>query len=441
MKKDDFLLVYPKPTGDSPTCLTPLSILFPGALFEKMGKQVVYFDERFDSDDILVDLIKSSNEIGVSCFTGYQSGRAARILKLAKQINSKIITGVGGVHPRLLPEQVLAESFIDKVWTDRVYGEDLFPYNERTKVHFQRTDMQYFTSRGCPFSCAFCALRSDWEPKDIRAIDRELKIIHADIGFKTISFTDPNISFCSYKENGKVIKLDKIKRIRQIGAILRDINVKWDGNIRSPDLSPEMFEALVYSNCYSLEIGCESGNDYFLTHVIRKGHGVDAIKNAVKNNKGSGISIMYSFIAHMPREKPEYLLDTMDLIDYIVENDPTARISIFSYAPYPGSPMYQDALKGVEGFPKFTPPTNLEGWGGLHLMQSAIYWIAGLCFRLDNTKKNFPGNDWKIIEPYIELAKKKWKDRDIKEFPCNEVEMLISTQMEKHRKKELKTAQ
>ena len=80
MPKYDVLLAYPKPTDDSPTLLTPLSILYPGALFESKGKKVAYFDQRFDSQEMLDELILCSDEIGVSCFTGRQAGHAARIL-------------------------------------------------------------------------------------------------------------------------------------------------------------------------------------------------------------------------------------------------------------------------------------------------------------------------------------------------------------------------
>jgi hypothetical protein len=431
MSKIDMLMVYPKPTADSPTQLTPLSILHPGAWFEAQGMEVAYFDERFDPPEMLDDLIKDSKEIGVSAFTGFQVGHAARILKRAKQLNPSIVTGVGGYHARTVgAAEVLAEPFVDKVWMEPTYGEDLFPYNERTRIHFERTEMQYFTSRGCPFPCSFCALRSPWEPQHVDRLDRELKIIHNDIGFKEISFSDPNIGFGVWKgEDGKTQRLDRVQRMRDIGGILRDLDVRWDGNIRSPYLTPEMIEALVESNCFSLEIGCESGNDHFLKKIIRKGHGVDAIKQAAKNVRGSGISVMYSFIAYMPRETPEMLNDTFDLIDWIVDTDPDARVSMYHYAPYPGSPMYEDAVRGVDGFPKFTPPTTMEGWGDLRLMVSPIYWIAGLNFRMDNTRKNFPGDDFAKIEPYVKLAREKWRKRDMTDFPCAEVEALIATQI------------
>jgi len=429
----DILLAYPKPTTDSPNRLTPLSILFPGAMFEKQGLKVAYFDERFDSEEMLIDLIKHSKEIGVSAFSGYQAGRAARILKKAKGINPSIITSVGGHHPRILPEQVLAEPFVDKIWADRVYGEDLFPYNKRTKIHFQRTDMQYLTSRGCPYACSFCSLSSSWDPVDIKRLDRELKTIYEGVGFKKISFADPNIACGFYRDGDRIITIDRVKRIREIGKILRDINVRWDGNIRADYTTPEMVDALVYSKCYSLEFGCESGNDYFLQKVIKKGCGIDSIKRAVQNIRGSGISVMYSFMANMPRETREMLMETLDLIDWIVQTDHDARVSIYNYAPYPGTPMYEDAVAGVEGYPKFTPPTSMKGWGSLSLMHSPLYWIAGLCFRKDNARKNFPGEDWNLIQPYIELAEKKWRERDIDNFPGEEVEALIAKQIEKHK--------
>ena len=434
MKKIDMLLAYPKPTDDSPTQPTPLSILHPGAYFEAQGKTVAYFDERFDSPEMLDDLIKDSSEIGVSAFTGFQVGHAARILQRAKQLNPSIITGVGGYHPRTVGgAEVLAEPFVDKVWMEPTYGEDLFAYNDQTRIHFERTEMQYFTSRGCPMPCSFCALRSPWEPQDVSRLDRELKTIHDDIGFKEISFSDPNIGFGSWKgEDGKTQRMDRVQRIRDIGKIMNDLGVRWDGNIRSPYLTHEMVDALVESKCFSIEIGCESGNDYFLKKVIRKGHGIEAIKQAARNVRGSGISIMYSFIAYMPRETPEMLADTFDLIDWIVDTDPDARVSMYHYAPYPGSPMYEDAINGVEGFPKFTPPTTMQGWGDLRLMVSPIYWIAGLNFRMDNTRKNFPGDDWRKIEPYVKLAQDKWRKREMDEFPCAEVEALIGEQIRKH---------
>jgi len=435
-KKIDMLMAYPNPTDDSPYGLTPLSILYPGAMFEEQGKTVEYWDGRWDPPDMLDDLIRDAKEIGVSAFTGYQSGHAADILTRAKRLNPSIITHVGGHHARLCPDDVKAEWFVDNVWPERSYGENLFPYSKAARRLWARGDVQYITSAGCPYACSFCALRSAWSPRPIEQIDRELKILHNERGFSEVSFTDPNIGFEQYKQDGKWERVSRIQRLRDIGRILRDLGVRWDGNIRSNYFTPELVDVLAESGCFSIEIGCESGNEHFLRKVIQKGHGVESIKNAARLVKGSGISIMYSFIRGMPRETDEAKRDTLDLIDWIVQTDPDARISLYNYAPYPGGPAYEDAVAGVDGYPKFIPPTTMAGWGKLKLMVSPAYWVTGLCFRLDNSRKNFQGDDWRLIEPYVNLARQRWKDRDIDNFPAEEVEALISAQVARNRKRE-----
>ncbi len=156
-----------------------------------------------------------------------------------------------------------------------------------------------------------------------------------------------------------------------------------------------------------------------------------AIQNACRALLGTGISLQYSFITGMPRETLAQRQKTFDLIDWIVATDPVARVSIYQYAPYPGSPMYDDAVAGVEGFPRFVPPTTMEGWGRLPLMRSPAYWIAGLCFRQENTHKNFPGEEMALIQPYVDLARAQWKARDVDTFPVEEVEALIAGQVVK----------
>ena len=427
----DWVLAYPMPTRDSPTQLTPLSIMYPGAMLEAEGKGVEYWDARWDSPEMLDDLIRDADNIGVSAFTGYQTGEAARILMRAKELKPSITTHVGGHHARLCTEDVKAEPFVDNVWPNRYYGEHLFPYSHAARRLWRRGDVQYTTSVGCPYACSFCALRSPWSPRSIEKIEHELRILHDDIGFTDVSFTDPNVGFERYREGGQWHRSVRIQRIGAIGRILGDLGVNWDGNIRCDYIDPELVTVLADSRCVSLEFGCESGNDHFLRKVIKKGHGVEAIRNAAECVRGSGISVMYSFIRGMPRETEDAKQDTLDLIDWIVQADSAARISLYQYAPYPGGAAYEDAIQGVDGYSTFVPPRTMVGWGELKLMASAAYWVTGLCFRQDNTRRNFPGDDWQLIEPYVEFARQRWKERDIDNFPAEEVEVLVSRQVAK----------
>lgn len=428
----EWVLAYPTPTEDSPVGLTPLSIMQPGAMFQARGLSVKYFDQRYDPPGMFDDLVKEAKNCGVSCFTGKQSAYASDLLARAKKINPKVRTHVGGHHARLCTDDVRAEPNVDNVWPDRWYGEEFFPWSEEDKRLWKRGDVQYQTSRGCSYGCGFCALRSPWIPTPVDRIEKELSMI-AELrgGLDYISLTDPNAGQGFGRNEQGNFKIDRLQRMKDIGGIFKRIGLKWDGNIRSDYITPEYRDAIVDSGCNSLEFGAESGNDYFLRKVIRKGHGIDAIKKANILFSDTPISVMNSFIRGMPRETHAQWLDTMDMIDWIMEEAPNARVSVFNFTPYPGGPAYDEAVAGVGGYPAFNPPKTMRGWGELNLMVDNTYWCAGMNFRLDNSRKNFQGKDWKIIEPYISLARKFWISRTPEEFPGVEVEALIAKQVQK----------
>lgn len=430
----DWIFAYPLPTSDSPFALTPLSIMFPGKMKEDEGCTVEYWDARYDPQSMLDDYLKEAKNVGVSAFTGFQCAHAADILERAKRLNPKIITHVGGHHARLCTEDVRREPFVDNVWPERQYHEHAFPFSPATHRLWKRGDLQYLTSSGCPYACTFCALRSQWSPRPLDQLEKEMNEICELTGATEISFCDPNAGYHKHRVDGVTQHVNRVERMQGIGKILRPLGMRWDGNLRADYITPEYTEAMAESGCYSIEFGCESGNEWFLKNVIKKGHGIDAIKNANTCMHGSGISVMNSWVRGMPHETFDQWTDTMNLIDWIMETAPEARASVYRFTPYPGGPAYDMAVKG-EGIAKFDPPKTMRGWGELKLMVDATYWVAGLCFRLDNTEKNFPGDDWKLIEPYVLKARQLWKERRVDDFTLEDVaavERLIAFQIRKH---------
>ena len=431
-KPIDWTLIYPIPTEDSPVTLTPLSIMYPGAMLEAEGKRVAYVDLRWDDWDMMEQLIKDSANVGVSAFTGKQCARAAEILERVKQIDKRIVTHVGGHHARLCPEDVAAEPNVDVVWKEKSYGEDLFPFSEGAQRLWKRGEMQYITSTGCPYGCTFCALRSAWTPRPIEKIEQEITAIQELTGFTELSLTDPNMGFDRTRVNGVNQKVDRVERLTAIGKIFRDRGIRYDCNLRADYITPEVVDAMAGGGCFSVEFGAESGNDEFLQKHIRKGHGTQAVLDANKYMHGSGISVMNSFVRGMPKETHDQWLDTMQHIDTIMEIAPEARASVYKFTPYPGGPAFDLACAGI-GIEKFNPPKTMKEWGNMPLMVDSTYWVTGLCFRLDNTRKNFPPQDWHLIEPYVLEARRLWKGRRPEEFKhVAEVERLIQFQIRKH---------
>ena len=432
MKRERILMAYPLPSTDSSYGLTPLSIMMPGAMFEAKGYDTLYWDQRFDPQENFDQIVRDVDHVAVSCFTGKQSAFASDLLERAKRIKPKVITHVGGHHARLCTKDVEAEPHVDRVWPERYYGEEFFPWSNGAKRLWKRGVVQFQTSRGCPYACSFCCLRSSWYAKDLVRIERELNMI-AELrgGLDEISLTDPNLGFEREKIDGKWNVHERVNRMRAMGKVFRALGVKVDGNVRSDYITPEYVDALAAAGFNSLEFGAESGNEEFLRKVIHKGHGVDSIKNANRLMHGTGVSVMNSFIRGMPRERHDQWLDTMELIDWIMDAAPEARVSIYKFTPYPGGPAYDDALNGVDGYPRFIPPKTMKAWGEMPLMVDNTYWCAGMCFRPDNSRKNFPGDEWALIEPYIALAKRLWRERRPEDFPGEQVEALIKAQVAK----------
>jgi len=131
---------------------------------------------------------------------------------------------------------------------------------------------------------------------------------------------------------------------------------------------------------------------------------------------------MYSFLAYAPHETEEQRRATYDLIDWIVDTDPLARVSLYRFAPYPGSPLFDDAVAGRGtgyGCEQFKPPSDHGGMGPAqahgvpYLLDSRVVLSGPTTLGPTST-----GTDYKLIEPYVELAKKKWAARDPRTSPA-----------------------
>jgi radical SAM superfamily enzyme YgiQ (UPF0313 family) len=451
----DCVLTYPIPTKDSPTKGVALSIFYPGAELERNGLSVEYFDERFDKFEDLVSLLKKGVLcLGVSSMTGFQLIGSKKIMETAKKINPKIYTIFAGVHPSLLPEQSIKESFVDFV----IWGEgektmlelvkalkngqkdfsDIeglywkkegraivnkprqfmdpsewpFPMTPKSRKYFkiaaERGELMFQASRGCPYNCNFCYNqifnKRTWRPMPLDKFEKELKIFVDEFKVKNIYVNDDNIG--SNKE-----------RIKKIAQILKSHNLSWTTSIRCPDITEETARILEESGCYELLLGVESGSERVLNEVVNKmhPHGVEDTRNCARILSKTNIHGRYNFIAGLPSETKEEMKQSMDLADWIWKTDKNAKITFDAYSPYPGSKLYDEAVKAG-----FKEPQDLEGWSKMTLSNEVnpiagnLYYISGLRFRGkkgDSTDRNFPGLKRLIILPFEMSAHIRWRLR------------------------------
>ena len=358
--------------------------------------EVIILDERLEKNilekiDCLLD--DSVLCLGLSVMTGEQITSA---ISISKKYHDKVKIVWGGVHPTILPDNTIVEEYIDYVI--RGDGEEAFLnlliYLDKGKVekelflsktndnHYINclTDLNksninfkdefinpsYFlrrdgmnkaftieTSRGCPHQCAFChntILGHKYRTVDVEYVENTIQYLANNYGIDGIVFQEDNF-FLDINRAEKII--EKLGQYKNIG---------WKANSRISYFEKiaedkEIMNDLLKSDCRVLQFGIESGSDRILK-LINKKITTEQIISINKKLSQYDIKLRYNFIIGFPTETVEEIRKTMKFLKKLMEdNDNLEPPFVNIYTPYPGTPIFDLAIK--QGF---DPPSTLEEW-------------------------------------------------------------------------------
>ena len=301
--------------------------------------------------------------VGVSCLMTVQRHNAFNVCRLAKEVNHKIITVIGGCHPSAFPKETLKNQYIDVV----VIGEgeqamlDIVQKNERGIIRKKIIDInsipwpardllpidkyfrinmpenifspnkrviQVLTSRGCPFSCVFCSttnLHGKWRGRDEMDVFREIEYLVDEYGVDEINFVDENLV------------MDR-KRIERIMDGLSTLDISWSnpGGIWIDGLDEKLLEKMKRAGCYQLTFPVESINKEILKKVIHKPLKVDRVENLVRYCHKLGIDVHVFFVEGFPEQTK---VDMMNDFEY-AKRVGFDSASFHIITPLPGSRLY-----------------------------------------------------------------------------------------------------
>lgn len=191
-------------------------------------------------------------------------------------------------------------------------------------------------TRGCPYHCTFCAVRSITGNK-IRAhsvsyIMNEIKYLQSNFGIDEVCFIDDN--FLVFKN----LVMDLCKQIIQ-----QKLNIKWSCfGIRLDRVDKEILDLMEKSGCYMLTVGIESGSQRILDHM-KKNLTVELIKEKIKFiNDETHIKIIANFILGYPLEKEDDIYKTIRLAREL----PLHGANFFPFHPTPGTEIYNELIAG-----------------------------------------------------------------------------------------------
>ena len=365
------------------SCLPSLGLAYIASYLEKHNHHVKILD--CTAEQISLDLIEEKLKkydkpdfIGLTASTPLINN-ALEIAKIAKSLFPETKTILGGVHPSVLPGEVLSNPSVDFVVRDE--GEETFKeivegkppkdilglsykkVNEATgnteKVHnsprpliknldeipppayhllpmdkyypaignYKRLPaMSLFATRGCPGRCTFChrAFRGIVRPRSAINIINEIKLLQKNYGIKEISFYDD--TFTLFK---KVV--DEFCDI----ITKEKIDITWSCFTRVDHIEENLLSKMKKAGCHLILFGVETADKQIMKN-INKNISLDQVIKVVKAARKIGIETRASFLFGNPGETKETIKKT---IDFAIKLDPD-EVQFNITTVYPGTEMY-----------------------------------------------------------------------------------------------------
>ncbi|UCD84418.1 MAG: cobalamin-dependent protein, partial [Deltaproteobacteria bacterium] len=402
------LLIYPPSTatiGHPRPCAPPMGIAYLGAILKKVY-EVKLLDTTIEGhrnienlgnghvryglmDEEIKKIISdySPDMVGVTCLYSSQMPFVRKICQLTKEINTKIITIIGGTHPSFLVSDSLKDKSIDFIILGE--GEDTLPsllnqlnnnhdytdldgiafqkdgqvqINPRTKYIENLDNLPFpawellpiskyskinipmsitfkskyrapiMTSRGCPAKCIFCSSVNFWghryRSRSPENVINEIELLVKEYKIKEIQFLDDNL----------ILNKERAKEIFQ-GIIDRKLNIFWNtpNGIALWKLDEELLQLMKASGCYELTLAIESGDQEVLSNIIKKPLNLDRVESLTRSIQKLKIRTHSFFIVGFPGETKENIHRTLSFARKL-------RLTsswVFIANPLPGTKLFE----------------------------------------------------------------------------------------------------
>jgi len=216
------------------------------------------------------------------------------------------------------------------------------PY-EKFPMHYYRmlrmpkvksTDFCFplMSARGCSFKCTFCyRMDPGYRMRTPGPLLDEIEMLHKDYGITYIAFQDDLLM--SSVEHTEAVCLEFLKR---------NLPVRWNCNGRLNYCSEELLRLMKDAGCRFINYGIESMDQKVLNNM-KKGLRPEMIIKGVEDTLKVGISPGLNFIFGNKGDNKKTIKSTVDFM--LKYDDFAQKRTIRPVTPYPGSPLYYDAIK------------------------------------------------------------------------------------------------
>jgi len=277
--------------------------------------------------------------LGYECFDYVVLGEGDESLsKLVRCISEKNgFSGIDGLAYRRSGQVVIQpkSSYIQDIDSLPFPSYHLLSLNEYPEAphgtfYKKRPFISMFTSRGCPYDCAYCANPNmwghAWRARSPEKIVTEISYLTEKFRIKEIHFEDDNFTL----SRNRVIKICQ-------GILENNMDIAWKcpNGVRVEQLDLETIQLMRRAGCYSLSFGIESGVQEILDNV-NKDLDLSKLRRVISWARDAGIFTIGFFIFGLPGETPDTIEST---IRYAKSLDLDAtQFNIF--VPFPGTELF-----------------------------------------------------------------------------------------------------
>ncbi|HET6386396.1 MAG TPA: radical SAM protein [Armatimonadota bacterium] len=417
----------------------PLGLLAVGSHLDPAQYEVVIVDGRLkpDPEAALREHLTDALCLGVSVLTGNPIRDAIKISRSARAARPDLPIIWGGWHPSLFGCECLAETSVDI--TVQAQGEETFaeivrridegqsmegcegcayrsdsgevrlnaPRAMNGVSHFRahnygllpveeyfrlkgKRQIDYISSQGCHFRCAFCAdpfvYGRKWTGLDPERMGEEIRALWRAYRFDDLNFQDETF-------------FTRVERVDAVAEefLRRRLPITWAATMRADqgDRLPEAVMAKCrQSGLRRVLIGVESGSQEMIDR-IRKDIKLAQVFASADKCRRHDVGAIFPFIVGFPDESEVSVQASFEVAKRLRSLSPRFTTPFFYFKPYPGSSITEDAVR--KGY---RLPDSLEEWADFDFVGSAGPWVSPEKYQRVERFKFYQQIAWDRVKPW-----------------------------------------
>jgi anaerobic magnesium-protoporphyrin IX monomethyl ester cyclase len=444
----------------------PLALLAIGSELDPSEYEVVIVDARLDPDaeKTVLSHIGAAVCLGITVLTGAPISDALQISRAAKRARPDLPVVWGGWHPSMFARECLLESSVDvavrgqgeetfveivgrlvegrslhgcagctvrladgtilenpprplaAIDKFRAHDYGLIPVERYFELKGKR-QLDYISSQGCNFRCAFCSdpfvYGRKWVGLEPVRMALRLKELWERYRFDDVNFQDETF----------FTRRDRVQALAE-QLIESGMKITWAATMRADQgvrLPEEAWASCKRSGLRRLLVGVESGSDEMLKR-IRKDIKIEQVFHTAEKMLKYEIAGHFPFIVGFPDESDASIQATLDCAKKLRSLRCDFLTPIYYFKPYPGSELVIEAV--ARGFQL---PQTLEAWAQFDYVAGLPGpWVSADKYKLIERFKFFHELAWQRVSRGKKLLQQLARYRCTKDDYRWPLEMLVT---------------